>query len=97
MRRKRGVLLPIECSILKVAVQLYRQGVKEFYGFQIAKEIKDVEGARRLTSFGTLYRALGRLQKQGFLCSRWEESLPTEQNRPRRRYYRIVGESGIEV
>jgi DNA-binding PadR family transcriptional regulator len=90
MRRKQGVLLPIEHSILETAALLRSQGVEEFHGFQIAKELEDREGARHLTGLGTLYRALGRLQQQGLLQSRWEELLPTGQHRPRRRYYRFV-------
>jgi len=90
MRKKQGVLLPIELSILEAARQLRIQGVEEFHGFQIAKEIKGQKGSRFLTGYGTLYRALGRLQQQGFLTSRWEELLPTEQHRPRRRYYKLI-------
>lgn len=92
MRRKAGALIPIERSIILVACQLREEGVEEFHGFQIAKKIKDHEGARLLTGYGTLYRALGRLQQRGILQSRWEESLPTDENRPRRRYYRLIGE-----
>jgi PadR family transcriptional regulator PadR len=92
MRRKPDTLIPIERSILEAAAQLHRQGIEEFYGFQIAKEIGDQKGARLLTGYGTLYRALGRLQQLGILSSRWEEPLPAEQNRPRRRYYRLTGE-----
>ena len=90
MRRKQGVLLPIERSILEEAARLHQQGVEEFHGFQIAKEIKGQKGARFLTGYGTLYRALERLQQMGFLHSRWEDTLPDEQNRPRRRYYRLT-------
>lgn len=92
MRRKPGTLLPIECSILEAAAHLQEQGIEEFHGFQIAKEVRDLRGARFLTGYGTLYRALGRLQQRGLLQSRWEEQLPTYENRPRRRYYRLVGE-----
>jgi hypothetical protein len=92
MRRKPGTLLPIECSILEAAADLKKQGVEEFHGFQIAKAIRDLKGARLLTGYGTLYRALGRLQQRGILQSRWEESLPADENRPRRRYYRLIGE-----
>jgi PadR family transcriptional regulator PadR len=92
MRRKAGDLIPIERSIIQAACQLLQEGVKEFHGFDIAKKIKDHEGARLLTGYGTLYRALGRLQQRGILQSRWEEPLPTNENRPRRRYYRLIGE-----
>lgn len=92
MRRKPGALLPIEVSILEAAAQLRQLGAGEFHGFQIAKEIKDREGARLLTGYGTLYRALERLEKQGFLSSRWEDPLAAaEQNRPRRRFYKLTG------
>jgi len=97
MRRKPGTLLPIECSIIEAAANLQRQGVGEFHGFQIAKEIKDQKGARLLTGYGTLYRALARLQQRGILQSRWEEPLPSEENRPRRRYYTLIGETEAPV
>jgi len=92
MRRKPNELIPIERSILEAALQLHREGIKEFHGIQIAGKIKDQEGARLLTGYGTLYRALGRLQQRGILQSRWEELLPTDGNRPRHRYYQLVGE-----
>lgn len=92
MRRKPGELVPIERSILAVAVRLHDDGVKEFHGFLIAKEIKDREGARLLTGYGTLYRALGRLRQMGLLCSWWEDPLVAAgQSRPRRRFYRLSG------
>jgi len=93
MKRKSGTLLPIECSIIEVATHLQQQGVVEFHGFQIAKEMKDEEGAHLLTGYGTLYRALARLQQRGILQSRWEDQLPTDENRPRRRYYHLTGEA----
>ena len=92
MRRKKGQLIPIERSILTAAVQLRSQGVDEFHGFRLAKEIKDQEGARLLTAHGTLYRALGRLEQQGFLHSTWEDPMvAAEENRPRRKLYRLTG------
>jgi len=91
MRRKPGTLIPLESSILETAGELRQKGVEEFYGFQIAKEMKDRSGARMLTGYGTLYRALGRLQQMGFLSSWWEDPLvAAEQNRPRRRFYSLT-------
>lgn len=93
MRRKNGALTPIEYSILNAAVRLCREG-KEFYGFQIAKEIEDREGARRLTGLGTLYRALDWLQQHGYLTRRWEDpAIAAQQNRPRRRLYQVTGKA----
>jgi len=38
---------------------------------------------------GTIHPILARLEKVGWLHSRWEEVDPKEQGRPRRRYYRL--------
>lgn len=92
MRRKEGDLIPIERSIIQAAFQLRREGIEEFHGVQIAMKIRDEKEARLLTGYGTLYRALSRLQQRGIVQSRWEELLPTDGNRPRHRYYRLTGE-----
>ena len=96
MRRKPGTLIPIERSILAAAIQLRSQRTEEFHGFQIAKKIQDREGARLLTGHGTLYRALGRLEQQGFLSSQWEDpEVAAENNRPRRKLYKLTGEGEV--
>jgi len=93
VRRINGALTPIEYSILNAAVRLCREG-EEFYGFQIAKEIEDREGARRLTGLGTLYRALDWLQQHGYLSRRWEDpAIAAQENRPRRRLYQVTGKA----
>jgi len=94
MRRKAGDITPIERAIILAAEQLRRDDVEEFHGFQIAKKIRDQEGAQFLAGYGTLYRALIRLQQCGILESRWEE-LTTDENRPRRRYYKLIGEVDV--
>jgi PadR family transcriptional regulator PadR len=91
MRRKAGDLIPIELSIIKAAFELRKEGIEEFHGVQIAMKIKDEKEARLLTGYGTLYRALNRLEQRGVLQSRWEELLPTDGNRPRHRYYQLTG------
>lgn len=46
---------------------------------------------------GTVYVALGRLQKRGFLCATWEQQAVAEaEGRPRRRYYDLT-RSGAEA
>ena len=72
MRRKPGDLLPLETSILSAAAEMRTAESSEFYGYQIAKRLADVSDRRLLTAYGTLYRALGRLEKMGLLRSRWE-------------------------
>jgi len=47
----------------------------------------------RLTGLasGTLYPILFRLEKSGWLTSRWEEVIPSEVKRPRKRLYTFTG------
>ena len=90
MRRKPGTLLPLESAICAAAAQLSRRRSKEFYGYQLAKHIANESGARPL-AFGTLYRALGRLERMGLLDSRWEDSaVPEKEGRPGRRLYLLT-------
>jgi DNA-binding PadR family transcriptional regulator len=99
MRRKDGALVPLEISILDTGVELARRGILEAHGFLLARVMRDRQGARRLTAFGTLYKALDRLERGGFLASRWEDPLvAAAEGRPRRRFYRVttVGESTLE-
>jgi PadR family transcriptional regulator, regulatory protein PadR len=91
MRRKKGVLLPIEFSILEVCRSRSISEEPETHGFLIASLVKSRQNARLLTAYGTLYRALNRLEKAGYLASRWEDiSLLTGTSRPRRRLYHIT-------
>jgi DNA-binding PadR family transcriptional regulator len=92
VRRKKGVLIPIEAAILRCAVGLQRRGEPEFHGFFIAKELRDRDEARRLTAHGTLYKALDRLEKAGLVQSRWEDpEAAAAERRPRRRLYQVTG------
>lgn len=40
---------------------------------------------------GTLYPILLRLEKAGWLVSKWEEGNPTDMGRPRKRLYSLTG------
>src|SRR3989337_3403884 len=74
------------------------EGVAQFYGFLVAKEIKEQREARLLTAHGTLYKALDRLQRLGMLESEWEDPIVAAQaNRPRRRLYWVTaaGEAAL--
>lgn len=98
MRRKAGVLLPIEQSILQTAIELRVRGARHFHGFMIARELKERSDARLLTAHGTLYKALDRLRKLGFLESEWEDpALAANEGRPRRRFYSVTaaGEAAL--
>ena len=87
MRRKAGSLVPLELAICAAAAELRRGGVEEFHGYLIAKQIKEHADNRLLTAYGTLYRALARLETMGLLASRWEDAnVAAAENRPRRRF-----------
>lgn len=98
MRRKSGALVPLELAICTAALELKQAGTEEFHGYLIAREIKDASDTRLLTAYGTLYRALSRLERMGLLTSRWEEAqAAADANRPRRRLYAITaaGEAAV--
>lgn len=91
MRRKTDTLLPIELRILDAGLALDAGGVPRFHGYRLASHLADREGARRLMSHGTLYRALGRLEAAGLLESEWEDPRDAaDDGRPRRRLYRVT-------
>ena len=93
MRRKPGGLVPLEAAILSAAAELRTAEPPEFYGYQIAKQLAHLSDRRLLTAYGTLYRALGRLEKMGLLESHWEDpQAAANENRPGRRLYVLTGE-----
>lgn len=60
---------------------------QEMYGLQICQ-------AAGLPS-GTTHPILARLERLGWLDSHWEDAVPQEEGRPRRRYYKLT-EDGAE-
>jgi PadR family transcriptional regulator PadR len=98
MRRKPGSLVPLELAICACAADLRSRGIDECHGYEIAKRLGDAGDRRLLTAYGTLYRALGRLEQMGLLESRWEDpEIPARENRPGRRLYSITtaGEAAL--
>jgi PadR family transcriptional regulator PadR len=95
VKRKPGALLALEVDICAAARRLGR----EFHGFALAKSLADGDDRKRLLAYGTLYRALGRLEAMGILTSRWEEAQAADQGRPLRRLYRLtdMGERALAV
>jgi len=92
MRRKAGALVPLEEAICFAAMNLRRRRVDEFHGYELAKQLAEDEKRRLLTAYGTLYRALSRLEDMGLLESRREEpEIAARENRPGRRLYRLTG------
>ena len=99
MRRKAGGLVPLEVAICTCAADLLVRGTREFHGYEIAKRLSDVADQKLLTAYGTLYRALGRLESMGLLQSRWEDpDVPARENRPGRRLYTLTpaGEAAVD-
>lgn len=92
MRRKPGTLLTLELTVLQAALDLRSGGQPAFHGYAMAKQIAEADTARKLTAYGTLYRALARLEERGLLTSNWEDPVSAaEEGRPRRRLYAISG------
>src|SRR5262245_13903635 len=94
-RRTPGTLVPLESDILEVTLSMLRAGDAEVHGFGLARAMQEQDGGRALTSHGTLYKALGRLEELGLLTSRWEDPAAVE-GRPRRRLYGL-SERGLHV
>lgn len=83
---------------MEVGIDLRRRGREAAHGFLLAKEMRDRDDARLLTAYGTLYKALARLEKAGFLDSVWEDpQIAADEGRPRRRSYRVTvaGETAL--
>lgn len=67
--------------MLLVVRAMLAEPAREMYGLEICK-------AAELPS-GTIHPILARLERCEWLESRWEDIEPTEEGRPRRRYYRL--------
>jgi DNA-binding PadR family transcriptional regulator len=91
MRGRPSGLLPLEVSIIEAALDFRSEGIGVFHGFTIATRMREEAGGRLLTARGTLYKALDRLEKRGFLSSNWEDAaIAVSEGRPRRRLYRVT-------
>ena len=67
---------------LKTLAALVASSPEEQSGAEIAKKTKQQSG--------TLYPILMRLERAGWLESKWEDGDPREMGRPRKRLYRIT-------
>jgi DNA-binding PadR family transcriptional regulator len=76
-------------SVLKVAAALLADPAAERYGLQLMQ-------ATGLPS-GTLYPILVRLERAGWVESRWEHTDPVAEGRPARRYYRLTPDGVAEA
>jgi DNA-binding PadR family transcriptional regulator len=76
-------------SVLKVVAALLTAAGDERYGLELMR-------ATGLPS-GTLYPILVRLERAGWVESRWEDADPTAEGRPARRYYRLTADGAAEA
>lgn len=91
MRRKPNALVPLEEAICASAAGLRVAGVDEFHGYELAKQLAHHADQKLLTAYGTLYRALGRLESMGLLTSRREDpEIAAREQRPGRRLYTLT-------
>jgi DNA-binding PadR family transcriptional regulator len=97
MRRKPGGLVPLELAICERALDLARQRTTAFHGYDIAKRLAHATDTRLLTAYGTLYRALARLEQMGLVRSQWEApEIAATERRPGRRLYTLTA-LGVEA
>ena len=91
MRRKPNALVPLEEAICAAAAALRVAGSGEFHGYDLAKQLAHHADQKLLTAYGTLYRALGRLETMGLLTSRREDpEIAAREQRPGRRLYMLT-------
>ncbi len=69
---------------------------RERYGLEIMDAIAKASNGERTIGFSSLYPTLRKLERRGFLTSRWGDQTPEETTGARRRYYKITG-SGLSA
>src|SRR4051794_34991579 len=74
-------------STQRVLQALLEDPAQELYGMQI--------GETAGLATGTVHPILARLERLGWLESRWEDIDPRTEGRPARRYYRLTG-AGVD-
>ena len=67
---------------------------RERYGLEIMDAIATASKGKKKIGFSSLYPNLRKLEKRGFVTSRWGDETPEETTGARRRYYQITG-SGL--
>ena len=68
-------------------------GEGESYGYAILQRVSVLSGGEVQWTDGMLYPVLHRLERQGYVAAKWDES----ENGRRRKYYRITKEGRAEL
>jgi PadR family transcriptional regulator, regulatory protein PadR len=87
MARKKQAGPKMTIPVQLVLRAMLAEPTQEMYGLQIGQ-------AAGLPS-GTIHPILARLEGCGWLQSQWEDAVPQQEGRPRRRYYKLT-EDGAE-
>ena len=82
-----GLRLTLQTELVLQA--LLASSDEERYGLQIVEETG--------LPPGTIYPILARLEAQDWIASRWEDTDPHAEGRPRRRYYRLTAAGNAEA
>jgi PadR family transcriptional regulator, regulatory protein PadR len=74
----------VSTDMLKVLGAMLEEPIAWHYGLRLAKDAK--------IAAGTIYPMLARLERAGWLESKWEKEGPENEGRPRRRLYHLTGD-----
>lgn len=98
MRGRPNHLLPLELALIDVGLSFRAEGSSSFHGFRAALRLREESGSGLFVTHGALYKALDRLERRGYLVSRWEDAeVALGEGRPRRRLYEVTsaGETAV--
>lgn len=77
--------------MISAGLALAIKGIREFHGRALARQLEADNSVRRFAGYGTIYKALDRLEEAELLTSRWEDpEIAAAENRPRRCYYEVT-------
>lgn len=95
-RRREGSVLPLEAKILLNLMNEERRQAQNgetpgLHGFGLAKILEEHGDSKKLIQYGTMYKALTRMEKEGWLKSRWEDPETSQAApRPPRKLYTVT-------
>src|SRR5580692_1912643 len=87
MSKQSGPRMTIPVQLVLRA--LLAEPTREMYGLQICT-------TAGLPS-GTIHPILARFESMGWLESRWEDAVPQDEGRPRRRYYKLTDDGAEQA
>ncbi|MDJ0742189.1 MAG: PadR family transcriptional regulator [Xenococcaceae cyanobacterium MO_167.B27] len=86
---------PLDLTLNEEAI-LHTLIFRERYGLEIMNAIAEASKGKKTIGFSSLYPTLRKLEKRGFVTSRWGDETPEETTGARRRYYKITG-NGLQA